>query len=51
MFRRRAYPPMLIPPVKPMPVPPRDYTDQFPYYEALEKGTLFRWLYDPYEKY
>lgn len=35
-----------IPPVKPK--PNNTYTDQFDIYTALQKGTLFRWLYDPY---
>ncbi|MFV9511055.1 spore coat associated protein CotJA [Tepidibacillus sp. LV47] len=29
---------------------PLDYTKQFPLEKALRKGTLFKWLYDPYEK-
>lgn len=41
---------MLIPPVKPMPMQPYNYTNQFSLSEALEKGTLFKWLYDPYHK-
>lgn len=36
-----------IPPVKPY--PPDPYINQYPLPEALYKGTLFRWLYDPYE--
>ncbi len=44
------YPPIPFPPVKEMPMPPYDYLDQFSLAEALEKGTLFRWLYDPYYK-
>lgn len=47
-MRRRPYPPIPIPPVKPMPVPPLDYTDQFPLNVALQKGTLFKFLFDPY---
>ncbi|GBF10945.1 spore coat associated protein CotJA [Tepidibacillus sp. HK-1] len=49
-MRRRPYPPIPIPPVKPMPGPGRDYLDQYSLPKALEKGTLFKWLYDPYEK-
>lgn len=49
MHRRRQYPPMPISPVKPMPAPPQDYFDRFSPREALKKGTLFKWLYDPYE--
>ncbi|MFT9488088.1 spore coat associated protein CotJA [Tepidibacillus infernus] len=49
-MRRRPYPPISIPPVKPMPGPGRDYLDQYSLPKALEKGTLFKWLYDPYEK-
>lgn len=45
---RQAYPPVHLPPVKPY--PPDPYIDQFPLPEALYRGTLFRWLYDPYEK-
>lgn len=45
------YPPILIPPVKPMPTPPQDFQNQFSLKEALQKGTLFKWLYDPYPKY
>lgn len=37
-----------IPPVTPY--PPDPYINQFPYAEALAKGTLFRWLYHPYEE-
>ncbi|WP_353963328.1 spore coat associated protein CotJA [Tepidibacillus marianensis] len=33
-----------------MPLPPTDYTNQFPLNKVLKKGTLFKWLYDPYEK-
>ncbi len=47
-MRRRPYPPIPIPPVKPMPVPPLDYTNQFSLNEALQLGTLFKSLYDPY---
>lgn len=49
-MRERPYPPIPFPPVKPMPKPPKDYSDQFPLREALMKGTLFKWLYDPYHK-
>ena len=50
MLRRpRPYPPTPFPPVKPMPMPPKDYMDRFTLREALDKGTLFKWLYDPYE--
>lgn len=35
-----------VPPVKPY--PPDPYIDQFSLVEALQTGTLFRWLYDPY---
>ena len=45
---RRGYPPIHVPPVKPYPADP--YIDQFTLSEALMAGTLFRWLYDPYEK-
>ncbi|WP_132767102.1 spore coat associated protein CotJA [Tepidibacillus fermentans] len=50
MLRRRPYPPIPIPPVKRIPLPPQDYTKQFPLDKALMKGTLFKWLYDPYVK-
>ena len=46
----RNYPPMPFPPVKPMPMPPKDYMQRFPLNEAFKKGTLFVWLYDPYYK-
>ncbi len=42
-----GYPPINLPPVRPY--PPDPYIDQYPLPEALERGTLFRWLYDPYE--
>ncbi|MBO8162352.1 MAG: spore coat associated protein CotJA [Brevibacillus sp.] len=42
----RGYPPINLPPVKAY--PPDPYIDQFSLPEALRKGTLFRWLYDPY---
>jgi hypothetical protein len=42
-----SYPPVNLPPVKPY--PPDPYMDQFSLPEALVTGTLFRWLYDPYE--
>jgi hypothetical protein len=42
-----GYPPINLPPVKPY--PPDPYIDQFPLPEAICAGTLFRWLYDPYE--
>jgi len=48
--KRRGYPPIPFPPVKPMPAPPADYLNQFSYSQALNKGTLFKWLYDPYQK-
>jgi len=47
-MRRRGYPPIIIPPVKPMPRSPFDYQQRFSLREALMKGTLFKWLYDPY---
>ncbi|WP_083248268.1 spore coat associated protein CotJA [Desulfuribacillus stibiiarsenatis] len=37
---------MPIYPVLPMPFDP--FCPQFSPQEALEKGTLFKWLYDPY---
>lgn len=47
---RKGYPPVPFPTVKPMPAPPADYLKQFSYGKALDKGTLFKWLYDPYHK-
>ncbi|WP_019120534.1 spore coat associated protein CotJA [Brevibacillus massiliensis] len=47
-FRAGGYPPIHLPPVKPY--PPDPYIDQFPLPEALCAGTLFRWLYDPYDR-
>ncbi|MGD9676840.1 MAG: hypothetical protein AB7V16_00545 [Vulcanibacillus sp.] len=47
-MRRRPYPPIPMPPVKPMPTPPLDYTEQFPINVALQNGTLFKYLFDPY---
>ncbi|WP_139489757.1 spore coat associated protein CotJA [Brevibacillus dissolubilis] len=44
--RPGGYPPINLPPVKPY--PPDPYIDQYPLSEALRRGTLFRWLYDPY---
>jgi hypothetical protein len=42
-----GYPPVNLPPAKPY--PPDPYMDQFSLPEALCTGTLFRWLYDPYD--
>ncbi|MBO8173207.1 MAG: spore coat associated protein CotJA [Bacillaceae bacterium] len=41
-----GYPPVNIPPVKPIPFD--TFSGQFPLSVALRKGTLFKWLYDPY---
>lgn len=49
-MRKKPYPPIPIPPVKPMPMPPQDFSNQFSLSEALKIGTLFKWLYDPYHK-
>ncbi|MCF6094602.1 spore coat associated protein CotJA [Microaerobacter geothermalis] len=46
-FKPTGYPPMNYPPVLPMPFDP--FIDQFPLSVALKKGTLFKWLYDPYD--
>lgn len=46
----RPYPPIFIPPVKEMPKLPRESNNQFSLSEGLKKGTLFKWLYDPYNK-
>ncbi|GAA4716182.1 hypothetical protein [Brevibacillus fulvus] len=47
-YQRHVYPPIHVPPAKAF--PPDPYIDQFPLPEALQTGTLFRWLYDPYGK-
>lgn len=49
-MRRRAYPPVPIPPVKPMPSQPQQIMQMYNLREALLLGTLFKWLYDPYHK-
>lgn len=41
-----AYPPMPVCPVRPMPFD--QLYPQFPLPEAIMRGTLFPWLYDPY---
>ncbi len=41
-----GYPPISLPPVRPY--PPDPFINQFPLPEALRRGTLFCWLYDPY---
>ncbi|OEH85556.1 hypothetical protein BHU72_15040 [Desulfuribacillus stibiiarsenatis] len=43
---QQVTPVMPIYPVLPMPFDP--FCPQFSPQEALEKGTLFKWLYDPY---
>jgi hypothetical protein len=45
-FHPGGYPPINLPPVKPY--PPDPYLDQFNLHDAMRRGTLFRWLYDPY---
>jgi len=49
-LRKRAYPPVPIPPVKPMPIQRQEVMQQYNIKTALQLGTLFKWLYDPYLK-
>jgi hypothetical protein len=46
MQGNECYPVMPIYPVMPMPFDP--FCPQFTLSEAMNKGTLFKWLYDPY---
>ncbi|RNB91286.1 hypothetical protein EDM56_06820 [Brevibacillus fluminis] len=46
MLPPRGFLPVSMPPTKPYPADP--YIEQLPLAEALRKGTLFRWMHDPY---
>lgn len=46
----KVYPQAPIYPIPPVKQAPADtYKGKFDIYTALDKGTLFQWLYDPYK--
>jgi hypothetical protein len=48
-MHKKAYPQAPLMPIGPVKTAPHDtYHDKFDIYTALQKGTLFCWLFDPY---